>query len=534
MMADTSSHDLKSSMSSSSIADSPVARRPGLTRSSSSLSGIMSFSSLERNGEEWSGTALTLLDVIETFFDSRLDLFNRRLKAQSARLKSRAVELLPKGLRTPAGGGILIADEEEEDLGNGSDGLRKRKDLRGRGEAYKKEVEREVDRIKVKLAAKVTHLSGSWRSAQIVRTRDKISFLFGVLSLAFTCCLYGIAPEWMPVAYTAQSAFYLPTRIWTYKRKAWHYFLFGLCYFVNVLDLLWMWVFPGSAVMFICCYLLTLGPLASAIITWRNSLVFHSLDKVTSLFIHIYPPLTLTVILHGYKDAPARYPALNHVHDYKWWTMILMAAVPYTLWQAAYYKFISVDRKSKIESGQRQSSFHYMLNDKRGPIGKALRGIKPDHRELWFIFGQLIYSIIFMLPPATLLIRSAHASYAFLIIIFAVSAWNGATFYVEVFGRKFEKELERLRKEMELASASGTSLASSGATPSMPSTPFVDQPISPNSIGDQTDAENLDASPLMLPGTNEHASEMEVPEMTLDKAAGEIDRGSSASKSKTM
>jgi hypothetical protein len=30
-----------------------------------------------------------------------------------------------------------------------------------------------------------------------------------------------------------------------------------------------------------------------------------------------------------------------------------------------------------------------MLNDKRGPIGKALQGIKPEHREPWFIFGQL-------------------------------------------------------------------------------------------------------------------------------------------------
>jgi len=30
-----------------------------------------------------------------------------------------------------------------------------------------------------------------------------------------------------------------------------------------------------------------------------------------------------------------------------------------------------------------------MLNDKRGPIGKALRGIRANHRELWFIFFQL-------------------------------------------------------------------------------------------------------------------------------------------------
>jgi hypothetical protein len=117
------------------------------------------------------------------------------------------------------------------------------------------------------------------------------AFLFGVMSLTFTCLLYGLAPEWLPFAYTAQSAFYLPLRVWTYKRKAWHYFLFGemrdpcrqllmltcrvrnlpllslridqltpsLCYFVNILDLLWIWVFPFSTSLFICAYLLTLG-----------------------------------------------------------------------------------------------------------------------------------------------------------------------------------------------------------------------------------------------------------------------------------
>ena len=89
-------------------------------------------------------------DVLTEAADSRLDLFNRRLKAQSARLKNRAVELLPKGLRTPAGGGILLMDDDDEVNGESS-GIRRRNDLRGRGEAYKKEVEREVERIKVKV-----------------------------------------------------------------------------------------------------------------------------------------------------------------------------------------------------------------------------------------------------------------------------------------------------------------------------------------------------------------------------------------------
>lgn len=33
--------------------------------------------------------------------------------------------------------------------------------------------------------------------------------------------------------------------------------------------------------------------------------------------------------------------------------------------------------------------------------------------------------------------------------IFTISVWNGASYYVEVFGRRFEKELVSLRRELE-------------------------------------------------------------------------------------
>lgn len=41
--------------------------------------------------------------------------------------------------------------------------------------------------------------------------------------------MWGLVPEWIPFAYTVQCGFYLPVRVYTYKRKAWHYFLFGTC-----------------------------------------------------------------------------------------------------------------------------------------------------------------------------------------------------------------------------------------------------------------------------------------------------------------
>ena len=86
------------------------------------------------------------------------------------------------------------------------------------------------------------------------------------------------------------------------------YLVYDLCYFVNLLTLTYIWIFPSSKILFIVCYVLSHGPVALAIVLWKNSLVFHSecfaahtfrrcltllalvsgLDKVTSLFIHMY------------------------------------------------------------------------------------------------------------------------------------------------------------------------------------------------------------------------------------------------------
>lgn len=55
------------------------------------------------------------------------------------------------------------------------------------------------------------------------------------------------------------------------------------------------------------------GALATAVITWRNSLVFHDYDKMVSMFIHIYPPLVFSTIRHfGRGRIPdSRFPAVH-------------------------------------------------------------------------------------------------------------------------------------------------------------------------------------------------------------------------------
>lgn len=47
----------------------------------------------------------------------------------------------------------------------------------------------------VKMQLRMTSLATAWKSARIVRTREKITFFIGVMTVLFTALLFGIAPE---------------------------------------------------------------------------------------------------------------------------------------------------------------------------------------------------------------------------------------------------------------------------------------------------------------------------------------------------
>ncbi|KAF8644645.1 hypothetical protein AX16_008357 [Volvariella volvacea WC 439] len=405
-------------------------------------------------------------DTVETYFDSHVDLLQRQLQKHGDRLKMKAEETF------------------------------KIKDLSG--DALAENFEREFKAFKVKLSGRMTKLSKSWQSAKVVRTREKVSFFFGVMNLLFTTLMFGMAPQWIHIAYTLQGIYLLPLRAYQYKKRAWHYFMFDLCYYVTILNFVYFWFLPSNVPLFVACYCLSHGSLASAVITWRNSLVFHDMDKVTSLFVHIYAPLTFTVIRHFYPNAEERFPALKELPHLNPLRALLLSGGIYVSWQLLYWKFVLVDRREKIESGQRTTSFSWLLNDKRGVIGRFLSSIPPQYRELAFMSGQLVYAILTELPAVFLLYDSSIWSGIFLIVIFAVSVWNGGGFYIEVFGRKFERELEALRKEL----AESAARSESGRTTPTSTTP-------PESIADEEgngDAVVGDATPELIPSTSESSS----------------------------
>ncbi|CDH53915.1 integral to membrane protein [Lichtheimia corymbifera JMRC:FSU:9682] len=291
------------------------------------------------------------------------------------------------------------------------------------------------------------------RDAKTVRLRDKISFVVGVGNACVSPALAARLPTWIPLYYTIQSLYLLSLRYLIYKVKKWHYFIFDLCYFVNAMTLLFLWVFPGSRAMFIATYCLTNGPVAWAIVTWRNSLVFHSLDKITSVFIHIFPPLVMYTIRwlpelecqsSNYRDT--RFPGVTNDITMSFKEAMLLSTIAYLIWQALYFVFIMVRRREKVESGLRMTSYSWLLDDshgRKGLIQKAAFVFGAKYKLYMFMLLQLVYNVVTTMPTY-FLFQHFWLHTLFLITIFTASIFNGASFYIEVFSRRYALEVEKL------------------------------------------------------------------------------------------
>ncbi|KAI0201013.1 hypothetical protein F4808DRAFT_450490 [Astrocystis sublimbata] len=316
----------------------------------------------------------------------------------------------------------------------------------------------QLERYRKRMKQNVEKLGKQWNDTKVITMREKVSFICGVMNIFISGYLIGAYPEYFHFWYTAQLAYFMPIRYFTYQRRGYHYFLADLCYFVNFLLFASLWIFPSSKRLFIAAYCLAFGNNAVAIIMWRNSLVFHDFDKVTSLFIHIMPCATLHCVVHLLppEEQRQRFPAI--------WTiktsppgsptaysnvisMIIWSTCTYAIWQIMYYVLISVRRREKIAAGRPTSYTWLRKSYSKAPIGKFVLGLPEALQEPAYMMIQYLYAVLTMLP-CSLWFYSRWASAGFLIFVFTWSVYNGSTYYIDVFGKRFQKELEAMKAEV--------------------------------------------------------------------------------------
>ncbi|KAF2230670.1 hypothetical protein EV356DRAFT_453374 [Viridothelium virens] len=397
------------------------------------LSRTASTSSFQEDDQFPPLEKMTILDILENLaLPQRLEKIQHMASIHTERVRRQQQRLKTTGLSAKD----RVVDEWRRRLPTADEQLDK----------YRKRMRDSVDR-----------LGKRWNNSKTITLREKVSFIAGCMNIFISGYLIGAHPEWFHYWYAAQLIYFMPIRFITYHRRGMHYFLVDLCYFVNLLTVLSIWVFPRSKRLFISAFCLAFGNNAVAIAMWRNSLVFHSVEKVTSLFIHIMPPVTLHCLVHLFPEAEqkVRFPAIWTLKNpqsrgpfyYSLPEMLFWATIPYAIWQLSYHFFITVRRREKIAAG-RPTSFTWLRRSYKGTwLGNFVLRQPEALQEPTFMMIQYIYALITMLPcPIWFCYRWFSAAY--MMVVFAWSCWNGASYYLDVFGKRFQKELEALKKDV--------------------------------------------------------------------------------------
>ena len=126
---------------------------------------------------------------------------------------------------------------------------------------------------------------------------------------------------------------------------------------------------------------------------------------------------------------------------------MVWATIPYAIWQLCYHFMITVRRREKIAAG-RPTSFTWLRKSyAKNFLGRFVLSLPDALQEPAFMLIQYTYACLTMIP-CPLWFWSRWASGGFLAVVFMWSTYNGANYYIEVFGKRFQKELEQLKTDV--------------------------------------------------------------------------------------
>ncbi|KAI3814460.1 hypothetical protein L1987_14100 [Smallanthus sonchifolius] len=167
-----------------------------------------------------------------------------------------------------------------------------------------------------------------------------------------------------------------------------------------------------------------LGPLAWALIVWRCSLVFSSVDKLVSVLIHLLPGVVFFTIRWWdpaffeamHPEGTARRASWPYVGDKSllWTWLFTVPLIAYSLWQALYFLIVNVLRRQRELSKRAQ---------KANNLWWRLSGLLGDQNRLFmYILLQAVVTMVLIVP----IFLSYEMHLAFQILKVSATVWNGS------------------------------------------------------------------------------------------------------------
>lgn len=164
---------------------------------------------------------------------------------------------------------------------------------------FEKQLERQLsvrDAARMELQKRVTGRDDmsieEWlNKAKVIKLMDKVTFVMSILGMLLTQYVSIRLTDFFGFYFVFVVSVLIAYRAYSYSILKMHRFVYDYCYTINFLAVIN--VFVQNEQLWHTLFVSANGPVLLAIVAWRNSLVFHDIDKVTSIVVHFFPALLM-------------------------------------------------------------------------------------------------------------------------------------------------------------------------------------------------------------------------------------------------
>ncbi|GMN53055.1 hypothetical protein TIFTF001_022188 [Ficus carica] len=331
------------------------------------------------------------------------------------------------------------------------------------GDSYQQVKQSLKDRSK-KVAQTKELLSKQAVQTKEILSKQAVTHLLGVLSFGGFCFLLGARPQDIRYVYCFFYVIFVPLRWIYYRFKKWHYYLLDFCYYANTIFLVDLLLYPRDEKLFMVCFSFAEGPLAWALIIWRCSLVFSSLDKLQLSILLLkdelkplyclatsFAPFRIVFFTIRWWD-PATFAAMHpegtshrvswpYIEDrsYLWKWLFIVPLCAYTLWQVLYFLIVNVLRRQRLLRDPEVMTSYRELSKKAQKANNLwwrLSGLLGDQNRMFmYILLQGLFTVATMALTVPIFL-SYELHVIFQLLKVAATAWNGGSFLLDVMPRQ--------------------------------------------------------------------------------------------------
>ncbi|XP_041477684.1 glycerophosphocholine acyltransferase 1-like [Lytechinus variegatus] len=271
---------------------------------------------------------------------------------------------------------------------------------------------------------------------------EKLVYVLSVTSvLVLTCSL--TAFQWnIPYIYLILLTVTMPMRVYRYWQMKQQFFLLDWCYVSNFLLLIYIIGFPENGTFFTVVFGLSNGPVAWAILTFRNCLVLHSVERMTNLIIHIlpmlvtysikwYPVQTGSLWVRSFSQTPMILTTEElRSEESLVWLMVLPLGV-YMTHSILYVVLIT----GVVKPAEEYSNIYRYMSEPPGSLAKVTSCAGERFRPVVFLSLNGTYAALTLV--GTWLWFQFHVAHIlFVCLMVMIATYNGATFYLHPFMQK--------------------------------------------------------------------------------------------------